>query len=199
MTFAGEELGLLGSSYYVNHPVLPLKNDVAMINMDMIGRVRDRKIYIGGVGTGNTFGACSSNWPPSTISTPISPKRPATDRATTPRSPPNRSRCCSSFPVSCRLSQAQRHLGQDQCSGRRAPAGSGGRRNRSPDRRLAAPAIRPGGRDAAVRRSRQSAFRQRRPAAATAPISAASPISPNYPMALGLPTSGPVRPPPKRG
>ncbi len=25
MTFAGEELGLLGSSYYVNHPVLPLK------------------------------------------------------------------------------------------------------------------------------------------------------------------------------
>ena len=57
MTFAGEELGLLGSSYYVNHPELPLKSDVAMINMDMIGRVRDRKIYIGGVGTGNTFSA----------------------------------------------------------------------------------------------------------------------------------------------
>ncbi len=57
MTFAGEELGLLGSSYYVNHPELPLKNDVAMINMDMIGRVRDDKIYIGGVGTGSTFSA----------------------------------------------------------------------------------------------------------------------------------------------
>ncbi len=55
MTFAGEELGLLGSSYYVNHPLLPLADDVAMINMDMIGRVRDRKIYIGGVGTGTTF------------------------------------------------------------------------------------------------------------------------------------------------
>jgi hypothetical protein len=55
MTFAGEELGLLGSSYYVNHPLLPLKDDVAMINMDMIGRIRDRKVYIGGVGTGSTF------------------------------------------------------------------------------------------------------------------------------------------------
>ncbi|MGP0075163.1 MAG: M28 family peptidase [Bryobacteraceae bacterium] len=55
LTFAGEELGLLGSSYYVNHPLLPLKDDVAMINMDMIGRIRDRKVYIGGVGTGSTF------------------------------------------------------------------------------------------------------------------------------------------------
>ncbi len=57
LTFAGEELGLLGSSYYVNHPLLPLKDDVAMINMDMIGRIRDRKIYLGGVGTGTTFAA----------------------------------------------------------------------------------------------------------------------------------------------
>ncbi len=55
LTFAGEELGLLGSNYYVNHPVLPLKDAVAMINMDMIGRIRDRKVYIGGVGSGTTF------------------------------------------------------------------------------------------------------------------------------------------------
>ena len=55
LTFAGEELGLLGSSYYVNHPVLPLENAVAMINMDMIGRIRDRKVYVGGVGSGTTF------------------------------------------------------------------------------------------------------------------------------------------------
>jgi Peptidase family M28/PDZ domain/PA domain len=57
LTFAGEELGLLGSSYYVNHPVLPLSNAVAMINMDMIGRVQNDKIYIGGVGSGTTFAA----------------------------------------------------------------------------------------------------------------------------------------------
>jgi hypothetical protein len=55
LTFAGEELGLLGSNYYANHPLLPLQQAVAMINMDMIGRVRDRKVYVGGVGTGTTF------------------------------------------------------------------------------------------------------------------------------------------------
>ena len=33
--FSGEEEGLLGSNYYVNHPVIPLANTVAMINMDM--------------------------------------------------------------------------------------------------------------------------------------------------------------------
>jgi len=52
MTFAGEELGLLGSSYYVGQPELPLDKAVAMINMDMIGRVRNGKVYIGGSGTG---------------------------------------------------------------------------------------------------------------------------------------------------
>jgi hypothetical protein len=55
LTFAGEELGLLGSSYYVNHPLLPLDRAAAMINLDMIGRVRDSKVYVGGVGTGTTF------------------------------------------------------------------------------------------------------------------------------------------------
>jgi Zn-dependent M28 family amino/carboxypeptidase len=49
--FGGEEEGLLGSSYYVNHPVVPLTSTVAMINMDMIGRMKDRKLIIGGVGT----------------------------------------------------------------------------------------------------------------------------------------------------
>ncbi|MGD1070688.1 MAG: M28 family peptidase [Bryobacteraceae bacterium] len=57
MTFAGEELGLLGSGYYANHPELPLAKAVTMINMDMIGRVRDSKLYIGGVATGTTLRA----------------------------------------------------------------------------------------------------------------------------------------------
>ncbi|MFW6246497.1 MAG: M28 family metallopeptidase, partial [Tangfeifania sp.] len=35
----GEESGLLGSGYYANHPVFPMKNTVACINLDMIGRV----------------------------------------------------------------------------------------------------------------------------------------------------------------
>ena len=51
MAFSGEEEGLLGSNYYVNHPLLPLANTVAMLNMDMIGRMKDSKLVIGGVGT----------------------------------------------------------------------------------------------------------------------------------------------------
>jgi Zn-dependent M28 family amino/carboxypeptidase len=51
MAFSGEEEGLLGSNYYVNHPLRPLANTVAMINMDMIGRMKDRRLFIGGVGT----------------------------------------------------------------------------------------------------------------------------------------------------
>jgi hypothetical protein len=51
ITFSGEEEGLLGSNYYVNHPLLPLTNTVAMINMDMIGRMREHRLNIGGVGT----------------------------------------------------------------------------------------------------------------------------------------------------
>lgn len=57
MSFAGEELGLLGSAYWVQNPTLPLDKAVAMLNMDMIGRIKDNKVYIGGVGTGSTLKA----------------------------------------------------------------------------------------------------------------------------------------------
>lgn len=53
--FAGEELGLLGSSHWVKHPTLPLDQAVAMLNMDMIGRIQAGKVYIGGVGTGSSL------------------------------------------------------------------------------------------------------------------------------------------------
>jgi hypothetical protein len=51
IAFSGEEEGLLGSNYYVNHPVVPLANTIAMINMDMIGREKENKLIIGGIGT----------------------------------------------------------------------------------------------------------------------------------------------------
>jgi Peptidase family M28/PDZ domain/PA domain len=57
VNFAGEELGLLGSAEWVKDPTRPLAKAVAMINMDMIGRIKDDKVYIGGVGTGSTFKA----------------------------------------------------------------------------------------------------------------------------------------------
>jgi hypothetical protein len=55
LCFAGEEEGLLGSAYFANHPLEPLGNAVAMINLDMIGRLRGDKVYVGGIQTGSTF------------------------------------------------------------------------------------------------------------------------------------------------
>ncbi len=51
IAFSGEEEGLIGSKFYVNNPVFPLDKTVAMINMDMIGRLRDGKLTVGGIGT----------------------------------------------------------------------------------------------------------------------------------------------------
>jgi aminopeptidase YwaD len=55
MTFAGEELGLLGSSHFVNHSPIPLTNVTGMINMDMIGRLSNDRLFVGGVGTSPSF------------------------------------------------------------------------------------------------------------------------------------------------
>jgi hypothetical protein len=55
MTFTAEEEGLIGSSHFVNHPPIPLKKVVAMLNLDMVGRLRDEKLYVGGMGTAPSF------------------------------------------------------------------------------------------------------------------------------------------------
>ncbi len=50
IAFGAEEVGLLGSAAYTKNPVVPLASTVAMINMDMVGRLRNT-LSIGGVGT----------------------------------------------------------------------------------------------------------------------------------------------------
>lgn len=61
MLFSGEERGLLGSAHYCKEPVFPLKDTVAMINLDMVGRLRadeetkKDKLEIGGVGSAKSF------------------------------------------------------------------------------------------------------------------------------------------------
>lgn len=55
IAFSGEEEGLLGSNYYVNHPIIPLADTVAMLNMDMIGRMKSNKLNVGGVGTAQNW------------------------------------------------------------------------------------------------------------------------------------------------
>jgi len=50
--FSAEESGLIGSRYYANNPIVPIDRHVLMLNMDMIGRVRERAIHVGGLATG---------------------------------------------------------------------------------------------------------------------------------------------------
>lgn len=55
VAFSGEEEGLLGSKFYVNNPIFPLDKTVAMFNMDMVGRLTDGKLTVGGVGTASEW------------------------------------------------------------------------------------------------------------------------------------------------
>jgi membrane-associated protease RseP (regulator of RpoE activity) len=51
LAFTGEEKGLWGSGQYVREPLLPLANTVAMMNMDMVGRLRENTLTVYGTGT----------------------------------------------------------------------------------------------------------------------------------------------------
>ena len=57
IAFTGEERGLIGSSRYVQEPRFQLENTVAMLNMDMVGRLQDDKLIVHGTGTATTFDA----------------------------------------------------------------------------------------------------------------------------------------------
>ena len=53
--WSGEELGLIGSTHFVNHPVVPLDKVVAYVNFDMVGRLRDNKLILQGVGSSSVW------------------------------------------------------------------------------------------------------------------------------------------------
>lgn len=55
MTFSAEERGLLGSKHYVDHPTVPIEQIKAMVNFDMIGRLKQDKLEVWGVQTGREF------------------------------------------------------------------------------------------------------------------------------------------------
>ena len=55
MGFTGEEMGLLGSAYYSSNPIIPLEKTVGMVNLDMIGRLKDKTITVYGTGTSPVF------------------------------------------------------------------------------------------------------------------------------------------------
>ena len=55
IAFSGEELGDLGSEYYVKHPTVPVDSIYAMLNMDMVGRLRNAKLAANGAATAKEF------------------------------------------------------------------------------------------------------------------------------------------------
>jgi hypothetical protein len=64
IAFSGEELGLLGSAHYVKNPIYPMSGLLAMINLDMVGRLRNKRLIVYGTGTAKEFPALidSLNW-----------------------------------------------------------------------------------------------------------------------------------------
>ena len=67
VAFSGEELGTLGSSFFVQHPMpQPVDSIYAMLNMDMVGRLRSARLMALGAATAKEFPALldSLNTPP---------------------------------------------------------------------------------------------------------------------------------------
>jgi hypothetical protein len=58
--FSGEEAGLVGSRHYVNQPPFPLMSTVAMLNLDMVGRLRDNRVTVFGARSAQQLSAIVS-------------------------------------------------------------------------------------------------------------------------------------------
>ncbi|MEZ6111056.1 MAG: M20/M25/M40 family metallo-hydrolase [Pirellulaceae bacterium] len=55
IAFTAEESGLIGSEYYVDHPLFALDSTVAMLNLDMVGYLRNSRMEVYGTGTAAEF------------------------------------------------------------------------------------------------------------------------------------------------
>ncbi len=53
--WSGEEIGLIGSSYLAEHPPVAMSNVAAYVNFDMVGRLRDNKLSLQGVGSSSAW------------------------------------------------------------------------------------------------------------------------------------------------
>jgi len=62
IAFTGEERGLVGSARYVREPLIPIKNTVAMLNLDMVGRLDGEKLIVHGTGTAKEFDALADKF-----------------------------------------------------------------------------------------------------------------------------------------
>jgi hypothetical protein len=55
IAFSGEERGLWGSAHYAENPIFALDKTVAMLNMDMVGRLNDNTLIVNGTDTADEF------------------------------------------------------------------------------------------------------------------------------------------------
>ncbi len=55
VAFTGEERGLWGSIHYARDPLISLDRTLAMVNMDMVGRLRENTLTVYGTGTAQEF------------------------------------------------------------------------------------------------------------------------------------------------
>ncbi|HJR15618.1 MAG TPA: M28 family peptidase [Gemmatimonadales bacterium] len=64
IAFSGEEQGLVGSAHYVKQPIYPLADMLAMVNLDMVGRLRNGRLIVYGARSAREFPALldSLNW-----------------------------------------------------------------------------------------------------------------------------------------
>ena len=53
--WSGEEMGLIGSSHFAEHPPFALSNIAAFVNFDMVGRLRDNKLILQGIGSSSAW------------------------------------------------------------------------------------------------------------------------------------------------
>ena len=53
--WSGEEIGLIGSSQFAERPPIAISNIVAYVNFDMVGRLRDNKLSLQGVGSSSAW------------------------------------------------------------------------------------------------------------------------------------------------
>ncbi len=53
--WSGEEIGLIGSSQFAEHPPVAMSNVAAYVNFDMVGRLRDNKLSLQGVGSSSAW------------------------------------------------------------------------------------------------------------------------------------------------
>ncbi len=83
VAFSGEELGLLGSTHYVSQPAVPLDRTVAMVNLDSVGRLRDGRLHVMGVDTGQGLRGLVEQAAPGTSRAARPARRSASARPTT--------------------------------------------------------------------------------------------------------------------